>query len=72
MNSIILISLLFVFTANCELAKQSSELNYVIAKPEPNVPPHLLPVNVVKFGRYAGVPIQVTILKYGNYLISSN
>ena len=47
---------LFIISANCKLAKQSSNLNYVIAKPETVL--HQPPVNLIKYGQFAGYPIQ--------------
>lgn len=62
---ILIISLLF-FGANCELTKQSSEIDYVLSKPEPHIQHSALLapesslnlVNLVKYGPYAGYPIQ--------------
>lgn len=62
MNLIILISFFLFVSVDCEHAKQSSELNYAIAKPETNILPPA-PVNLVRYGPMAGYPIHA--LSYG-------
>lgn len=73
MNLIIFIAILFT-SAYCDHIKQPSELNYVIAKPDTILPTpspilhhsSLNPVNLVKYGKLAGYPIQT--LSYGQNL----
>lgn len=66
MIAILICSLLFA-SANGELAKQSSDVNYVLANPEANIlPPQTVspvlsaPLNLIKYGPLAGHPIQVS------------
>ena len=66
MIAILICSILLASANGEQLAKQSSDVNYVLAKPEANILPSQIvspvlsaPLNLVKYGPLAGHPIQV-------------